>query len=335
MALHGKNNEEKIWNFLKSKGLNDYGAAGLMGNLYAESGLNPCNLQNTYERSLGFTDAEYTAAVDSGKYSGFVRDCGGYGLAQWTHWSRKEALLKHVKARGASIGDLEAQLEYLFIELGRSFVGVLETLKTASSVRLASDVVLLKFERPADQSETARARRASYGQKYYDRYAKKNAHQIAPGGPSFEVGEEVEFTGNKHYTSANSVVARSCKRGRAKITQIYMLGRSRHPFHLVRTSGSGATVHGWVNAADIAKISETKAPAESWTPQVSDTVIYNGTVHYTSANGTTAKACKGGKAKITQIYMPGKSRHPYHLVRVSGTGATVHGWVDADSFTKA
>jgi hypothetical protein len=35
-----------------------------MGNLYAESGLKPINLQNTYEKSLGYTDAEYTAAVD-------------------------------------------------------------------------------------------------------------------------------------------------------------------------------------------------------------------------------------------------------------------------------
>ena len=58
MALIGKTNEEKIWNFLTSKGLNAYGVAGLMGNLYAESALNPQNLQNTYERKLGLTDAE-------------------------------------------------------------------------------------------------------------------------------------------------------------------------------------------------------------------------------------------------------------------------------------
>lgn len=44
MSLIGKNNEEKIWNFLTGKGLNSYGAAGLMGNLFAESGLNPHNL---------------------------------------------------------------------------------------------------------------------------------------------------------------------------------------------------------------------------------------------------------------------------------------------------
>ena len=37
-------NEELIWKYLKEKGLTDAGAAGLMGNLYAESGLNPTNL---------------------------------------------------------------------------------------------------------------------------------------------------------------------------------------------------------------------------------------------------------------------------------------------------
>lgn len=39
MALTGMNNEQKIWNYLKAAGLNDCGAAGMMGNLYAESGL--------------------------------------------------------------------------------------------------------------------------------------------------------------------------------------------------------------------------------------------------------------------------------------------------------
>ena len=53
-----------------------------MGNLYAESGLVPANLQNTYEKKLGYTDATYTAAVDSGAYTSFAKDGAGYGLAQ-------------------------------------------------------------------------------------------------------------------------------------------------------------------------------------------------------------------------------------------------------------
>ena len=112
MPLIGTTNEEKIWNYLKSKGLSDYGAAGLMGNLYAESGLRPNNLQNTYEGKFGMADAEYTELVDKGRYTNFVRDSAGYGLAQWTYWSRKEALLAYAKASKKSIGDLEMQLVF-------------------------------------------------------------------------------------------------------------------------------------------------------------------------------------------------------------------------------
>ena len=43
--------------------------------------------------------------------------------------------------------------------------------KTAKSVQEASNAVLLKFERPYDQSVSVQNKRASYGQKYYDKYA--------------------------------------------------------------------------------------------------------------------------------------------------------------------
>ena len=52
MGLTGATNEERIWNYLVGKGLSKAGAAGLMGNLYAESALNPKNLQNSYEKGL-------------------------------------------------------------------------------------------------------------------------------------------------------------------------------------------------------------------------------------------------------------------------------------------
>ncbi|MEZ3502481.1 MAG: SPOR domain-containing protein [Lachnospiraceae bacterium] len=171
MGLTGKTNEERIWNFLKGKGLSDHGVAGLMGNLYAESALNPHNLQNTYEKKLGYTDDAYTAAVDSGDYANFVRDSAGYGLAQWTYWSRKEALLAYAKAAGASVGDLATQLGFLYKELSEGYAGVLDTLKTATSVRQASDAVLLKYERPANQSETVKQKRAGFGEKYLKKYA--------------------------------------------------------------------------------------------------------------------------------------------------------------------
>ena len=144
----------EIWGYFQAKGLTVYGIAGLMGNLYAESGLNPRNLQNTYEKSLNF-----------------VYDKAGYGLAQWTYWSRKQALLAFAKAAGKSIGDLHMQLDFLWKELTESYPGVLAVLRSATSVLEASNAVLLNFEKPAskDTIET-QTRRAGYSQMYYDQF---------------------------------------------------------------------------------------------------------------------------------------------------------------------
>lgn len=169
MRAAGSSTEKTIWNYFIVKGMSPAGVAGLMGNLYAESGLNPQNLQNTYEKRLGFTDASYTAAVDSGAYANFVRDGAGYGLAQWTYWSRKEAMLNYAKKTGASIGDLIMQLDFMYQEL-KGYVAVFQVLRTARTVKEASDIVLTKYERPADMSGTVKAKRASYGQAFYDAY---------------------------------------------------------------------------------------------------------------------------------------------------------------------
>lgn len=172
MALKGTTNEEKIWKFLKDKGLSDHGAAGLMGNLYAESGLTPTNLQNSYEKKLGYGDGGYTAAVDNGVYHDFVSDAAGYGLAQWTYHTRKAALLAYAKNRGKSIGDLETQLGFLVQELTGSYPRLWAMLKTTNSVTEASNAVLVQFERPAGMNNpSVQAKRAAFGQGYYNKYA--------------------------------------------------------------------------------------------------------------------------------------------------------------------
>jgi N-acetyl-anhydromuramyl-L-alanine amidase AmpD len=165
--------EERIWNWLKGVGFSDCGAAGLMGNLYAESGLNPKNLQNSYEKKLGYTDSSYTAAVDSGTYTAFATDGAGYGLAQWTYRTRKAALLAYCKAAGASIGDLDTQIGFLLKELYGSYSKLAEALEMADDVETASNAVLLQFEKPADQSDAVKAKRAGYSKGYYDKYASK------------------------------------------------------------------------------------------------------------------------------------------------------------------
>lgn len=64
--------------------------------------------------------------------------------------------------------------------------------------------------------------------------------------------------------------------------------------------------------------------------KVGDTVLFIGSKHYVSSDAVNGSTCKPGKAKIKKIYNLGKSKHPYCIQAVSGSGATVYGWVDAD-----
>ena len=193
-------NDQFIWNFLKKEGFNDYGTAGLMGNLQAESGLSPNNLQNTFNSKLGLSDEEYTKRVDNGTYTNFVHDSAGYGLAQWTYYSRKQNLLNFAKSKGKSIGDLEIQLQFLITELRNSYRNsVYNILKTATSIQQASDAVLLNFECPTN-AQAQRTKRAQLGQNYYNKFAKKGEN-IQMATNTYRKGQGVKlstyFTSNE------------------------------------------------------------------------------------------------------------------------------------------
>lgn len=153
---------------------NVYGTCALIGNLQAESGLKSSNLQNSFQKKLGYNDESYTQAVDNGKYVNFVRDSAGYGLAQWTYWTRKQNLLNYAKQNGKSIGDIDMQLDFLLMELQTGYKQVFNCLKNATDIRTASDVILKQFERPFNQSESACKYRASLGYAIYDELHKNN-----------------------------------------------------------------------------------------------------------------------------------------------------------------
>lgn len=159
--------KQNIYNKLLSAIGNPYGVCGLMGNLQAESNFNSKNMQNSYEAKLGMNDETYTVSVDNGTYGNFCTDRVGYGLAQWTSEGRKTGLYKYAKSMGVSIGDEDMQIDYIMMELTTAYKAVLTMLQSAKSVKEASDCVVTKYERPADQSETALARRATYGEELY------------------------------------------------------------------------------------------------------------------------------------------------------------------------
>ncbi len=212
-------NGRVIWDKLLAAGLTPAGAAGLMGNLQAESGLNPRNLQNVCEEKLGFTDEAYTAAVDCGTYGSFVTDGAGYGLAQWTHPSRKAALLAYARARGSSIGDLDMQIDYLLQELQGLFKPLWDKLRATASVREASDCVLLQFERPAsisnpDRLQEVKDRRARLAQEVYDKFAKEAGRMkllkcLLTANGCYKAGHTIKPKGVMvHSTGANNPMLR-------------------------------------------------------------------------------------------------------------------------------
>lgn len=191
--------EQIIWNTLKKEGFSDFGVAGLMGNLLAESGLRPNNMEDQYQSKLGYNDESYTRAVDNSTYTNFVKDAVGYGLAQWTYWTRKQNLLNFARQNNKSIGDLDMQLNFLVKELKESFTNsVYNVLKDATSVLEASNAVLLNFERPANMGASVQAIRARYGQIYYDRYASgasSNKSEVK-GMIEFKKGDSAQISKN-------------------------------------------------------------------------------------------------------------------------------------------
>ena len=170
--------ERSIWNRLDAVIRNGHGTAGLMGNLYAESGLRSTNLQQSAEKRLNMTDDQYTAAVDDRTYQDFIRDQAGYGLAQWTYHSRKANLLEYAWSCGKSIGDEDMQVDFLLHELQTDYKLLFKRLQTAQTVREASDTVLTMYEQPKDQSERVKVLRASYGDLYYKKYGQSDRERI-------------------------------------------------------------------------------------------------------------------------------------------------------------
>ena len=223
-------NEKIIWDYLMNKIGNQYGVAALMGNLFVESHLNPKDLQGTYERKLNMTDDAYTSAVDHGLYDAdkFIHDSAGYGLAQWTYWSRKKSLYEYARKAGKSIGDLNMQLDFLWSEI-LLYKTVVEAMKNWKSLRDISDIICKKYLKPANQSEYYLQNRAKFGQGYYDLFAKdddeptpkqeekKDDPVTEPEKPSEKAPESVSGTEKRIIAKANVNIRAGNGKNYAKI----------------------------------------------------------------------------------------------------------------------
>ena len=203
-------NVEIIWKELMKEINNPYGVAGLMGNLFAESSLNPLCKTGGFK---GDTGEIYVAKVDDGiiDKASFARDGVAIGLAQWRYWSRKEQLYIWAQKRKESIGDLMCQISFLLNEI-KTYKTVWNTLLNASSVKEASDIVMERYEKPANMSEQMKSKREIFGVGYYNVFVDK------------EISEDSEkVTDDDHYvvTTVGNVFYRA-----GNGTEYERLGRS-------------------------------------------------------------------------------------------------------------
>ena len=237
--IAGSTDGQKIYNYLRGRGYSKAATSGIMGNLNAESGLRSNNLQNSYEKSLGMNDTQYTSAVNNRSYNknNFINDSAGYGLAQWTYSSRKKGLYEASVDQGKSISDLGVQLPYLDKELNS--YGLTSKIKNNNSVNEVSDTILRDFEKPANLNYNARRQMS---QAIYNQYAlNEDEEAIANGGTVQSSDTTSTTTATKPSTtnSANTNTVAAYGRGRGVLkTGLATKALSKH----IRSGGAGTGI---------------------------------------------------------------------------------------------
>lgn len=189
-GFYGNSIEEKVWFALREAGYSEYAVAGVMGNIYCESGFDP----TTIERSNGV----------------------GFGLCQWSY-GRRTQLEAYAESKKVEATDLETQLEFLITELTPGASGPAQGYatyqllssrgynadmwKNATDPEFAAEVFCWIFERPAEQYANL-SRRREKAREYYEEFKGR----IRPTGTASDIltaCEEVTQTflnRNAHYS---------------------------------------------------------------------------------------------------------------------------------------
>ena len=174
-----------IYAKLIAAGLTHEGACGLMGNMQAESGMK----SNIVQRGMtALSDEEYTVAAAEWPVK-FIHDGVGYGLCQWTYWSRKQALFNFAQERGASVGNEEMQVEFCISELKNDYPGLWALLCSVTDIYTAASEVCTVYERPAVNNITVRA---GYANQISNRAKREGWGSAAEGSPADKEAESTE-----------------------------------------------------------------------------------------------------------------------------------------------
>ena len=149
--------KQTIYNALRKGGLTEVAALAMMGNWMCESGLEPNRLQGDFSpyRTLS---KDYVRRIEDFTLSRdqFSHDSKGFGLAQWTYWSRKEALWVMWHSSGVSIASDELQVKFALYELKTDYSSLYDYLMVANDLYTATSRICKEFERPAVNNVDAR-----------------------------------------------------------------------------------------------------------------------------------------------------------------------------------
>ena len=148
---------QTIYNLLRQAGMTEAGALGVLGNWECESNCEPYRVQGDYA-SNRMLAKEYVAKVTNGTISRdqFAHDQKGFGLAQWTYFSRKYGLIDFWKSYGGRLDDVQMQVEFALKEFQRDFIPDWRLLCSTSDVYEATKAVCYRFENPAVKNDRAR-----------------------------------------------------------------------------------------------------------------------------------------------------------------------------------
>lgn len=164
---------EQIYQAALNNGFTKEAACALLAQIQHESAFRANNLEDTRNRSLGLSDEEYVRRVDNGTYTNFVNDGAGFGLAQWTFYSRKQTFINYFRSRGKSIGDLNTQIDFLFYEMKAFFNGIWQKCRTSHDLRDLTWTLLDKWENP-DEKQNNMVKRYASAQEFMNQFSNQN-----------------------------------------------------------------------------------------------------------------------------------------------------------------
>lgn len=118
-SFTGSDNIQIAFNFLATQsGMNAVAASGIVGNLMAESSVNPQSVQGG-KNSLTLPPSIFGSA--------------GYGIAQWTSEGRQKNLIAFAQQMGKQEGTMEVQLPFLWKEATTGYKTVLDHVEAATT----------------------------------------------------------------------------------------------------------------------------------------------------------------------------------------------------------